>query len=51
MQRSTVNNIKRENPGVVLALGDLGYEGFGSGSVCNNTDTWFKMMRPIDKNP
>jgi hypothetical protein len=47
---STVANIKSKNPDIVLALGDLSYEGDHVGNYCANTTTWFHTIRPIDKN-
>jgi predicted phosphodiesterase len=47
---ATVANIKSKDPDVILALGDLSYEGDKIGNYCLNTDQWFNTIRSIDKN-
>jgi len=56
---NTVENIKSQNPEVVLALGDLSYQGFMDGEYCNSigpgddpyfpTSQWFDIVSPIIK--
>lgn len=47
----TVANIKAKDPRVILALGDLGYQGSGfPGHACSDTGQWARTMEPIRKN-
>lgn len=49
---NTVANIKANNPGIILALGDLSYlgaEGY-PGNKCSSNEEWVKTIDPIKKN-
>lgn len=48
---NTVSNMKPQDPDVVLALGDLSYEGSSEkiGSICGDTSSWFDIVNPIIK--
>jgi len=47
---NTVSNIKSQNPEIVLALGDLSYEGDTYFTTkCPHTSSWFDIVNPIIK--
>jgi hypothetical protein len=47
----TVTNIEAKDPEIILALGDLGYQGSGfPGNACGDTAEWVRTMKPISKN-
>jgi hypothetical protein len=44
---STVNNIEKKNPNLVLGLGDYYYSDYTNES--QNPDCWFKIIKPVDQ--